>query len=121
MSTNYPSNLSDTEWECLQRHLPPQPKRGRPPTHSLRVIFDAILLRPAHWLRVALLTLQLPALANGVLPFPTLAPQRHLVSSAHNVARGRTRASRQECTPECDDHGCTERQNRRGISRGLRL
>src|SRR6478735_6618301 len=42
MSTTYPSNLSDTEWACLQRRLPPQPKRGRPPTHSLRVIFDAI-------------------------------------------------------------------------------
>jgi transposase len=42
MSTSYPSNLSDAEWETLQRHLPPLPKRGRPPTHSLRSIFDAI-------------------------------------------------------------------------------
>jgi putative transposase len=42
MSTSYPSNLSDAEWECLQRHLPPLPKRGRPPTHPLRTIFDAI-------------------------------------------------------------------------------
>ena len=32
----------DAEWECLQRHLPPLPKRGRPPIHSLRTIFDAI-------------------------------------------------------------------------------
>jgi putative transposase len=42
MSISYPSNLSDVEWECLQRHLPPSPKRGRPPTHPLRAIFDAI-------------------------------------------------------------------------------
>src|SRR5215469_11693411 len=42
MSTSYPSNLSDAEWECLQRYLPPQSKRGRPPIHSLRSIFDAI-------------------------------------------------------------------------------
>jgi len=42
MSTSYLSNLSDAEWENLQRHLPSQPKRGRPPTHSLRAIFDAI-------------------------------------------------------------------------------
>ena len=42
MSTCYPSNLSDAEWECLQRHLPPLPRRGRPPTHQLRSIFDAI-------------------------------------------------------------------------------
>src|SRR5262249_37561020 len=38
----YPSNLSDAEWECLQRYLPPQSKRGRPPTHSLRSILNAI-------------------------------------------------------------------------------
>jgi transposase len=42
MRTNYPSNLSDAEWEALQRHLPPLPKRGRPPIHSLRAIFNAI-------------------------------------------------------------------------------
>jgi putative transposase len=42
MRTSYPSDLSDAEWETLQRYLPPLPKRGRPPTHSLRVIFDAI-------------------------------------------------------------------------------
>lgn len=42
MSTSYPSNLSDAEWECLQRHLPVVSRRGRPPTHPLRAIFDAI-------------------------------------------------------------------------------
>ena len=42
MSTSYPSNLSDREWEYLQLHLPVQSKRGRPPIHSLRSIFDAI-------------------------------------------------------------------------------
>lgn len=42
MNTSYPSNLSDAEWEALQRHLPPRFKRGRPPTHALRAIFDAI-------------------------------------------------------------------------------
>ncbi len=42
MSTPYPSSLSDVEWACLQRFLPPLSKRGRPPTHSLRTIFDAI-------------------------------------------------------------------------------
>ena len=42
MSTSYPSNLSDAEWECLRRHLPPLPRRGRPPIHPLRAIFDVI-------------------------------------------------------------------------------
>ncbi len=41
MSTSYPSNLSDREWEYLQPHLPSQSNRGRPPIHSLRSIFDA--------------------------------------------------------------------------------
>jgi putative transposase len=42
MSTTYPSNLSDAEWECLQQHLPSEPSRGRPPIHARREIFDAI-------------------------------------------------------------------------------
>src|SRR5258708_31796762 len=42
MSTTYPSDLSDTEWACLQRYLPPVSTRGRPRTHSLRRILDAI-------------------------------------------------------------------------------
>jgi putative transposase len=42
MSTTYPSDLSDPEWECLQRYLPPAPTCGRPRTHSLRHVLDAI-------------------------------------------------------------------------------
>jgi transposase len=42
MSTIYPSNLSDAEWACVQRHLPPGTGRGRPRIHSLRDILDAI-------------------------------------------------------------------------------
>lgn len=42
MSTQYPSDLSDAEWESAQRYLPPMSKRGRPRTHPLRCILDAI-------------------------------------------------------------------------------
>ncbi len=42
MSTTYPSDLSDSEWACVQRYLPSLPARGRPRTHSLRLILDAI-------------------------------------------------------------------------------
>src|SRR5215510_5671789 len=42
MSTTYPSDLSDTEWACAQRFLPPISTRGRPHTHSLRRILDAV-------------------------------------------------------------------------------
>jgi putative transposase len=42
MSTTYPSDLTDTEWMHVQRHLPPLSTRGRPRTHPLRRILDAI-------------------------------------------------------------------------------
>ncbi len=42
MTTTYPSDLTDGEWQCVQRHLPPLPTRGRPRIHSLRRILNAI-------------------------------------------------------------------------------
>src|SRR5260370_24197339 len=42
MSTTYPSNLSDAEWDCLQRFLMPRSPRGRLRQYSLRAIFDAL-------------------------------------------------------------------------------
>jgi len=42
MSTTYPSDLSDDEWAYVQRYLPHLPPRGRPHTHLLRSILDAI-------------------------------------------------------------------------------
>jgi putative transposase len=42
MSTIYPCNLSDAEWNCLQQFLPPRSPRSRLRRHSLRSIFDAL-------------------------------------------------------------------------------
>jgi putative transposase len=42
MEKPYPSDLSDTEWGCLEPHVPPPNKRGRPRAHPAREIFDAI-------------------------------------------------------------------------------
>lgn len=42
MNTTYPSDLSDAEWACVQRHLPRELTRRRWPRHSLRTVFDAI-------------------------------------------------------------------------------
>jgi len=42
MSTIYPSDLSDSEWQSLQQHLPSHPACGRLRTHSLRTIGHAI-------------------------------------------------------------------------------
>jgi putative transposase len=42
--SKYPTDLSDTEWECLKTHLPAREKRsrGRPRLHSPREILDAV-------------------------------------------------------------------------------
>jgi putative transposase len=40
--TEYPSNLTDAEWEILRPLLPPRAKRGRPPT-SRRQVINGIL------------------------------------------------------------------------------
>jgi putative transposase len=42
MSTTYPRERSDAEWMCVQRYLPPISTPGRPRTHSLRRILDAV-------------------------------------------------------------------------------
>jgi putative transposase len=42
MDTLYPSDLTDAEWEALQPYLPVIPRRGRPRTHSLRSILNAV-------------------------------------------------------------------------------
>ncbi len=42
MSKTYPSNLSDAEWDCLQRFLPPRSPQGRLRRYSLRSVLDAL-------------------------------------------------------------------------------
>lgn len=42
MSVTYPNDLTDTEWVCVQRYLPPLSTRGRQRAHPLRRILDAI-------------------------------------------------------------------------------
>jgi putative transposase len=42
MKRSYSTDLSDAEWECLEPHIPPPSKRGRPRVHTTREILDAI-------------------------------------------------------------------------------
>ena len=42
MRKPYPTDLSDTEWICLRSYLPTPKGQGRPRTHSLRDVLDAI-------------------------------------------------------------------------------
>jgi putative transposase len=42
MKRSYSTDLSDTEWGCIEPYLPPPSKRGRPKTHATREVLDAI-------------------------------------------------------------------------------
>jgi hypothetical protein len=68
--------------------------------------FRCHLLRPAHWLPLALLASQFPAVANRLLPFPALASQRPLDALAVGASSGGTRTTRKEPTSQCRNHGC---------------
>ena len=41
-TANYPSSLTDRQWESIQPLLPSRPRGGRPPHHQRRAILDAI-------------------------------------------------------------------------------
>ena len=52
MRKPYPTDLSDAEWIRLRSYLPTPKAQGRPRTHSLRDVFDAIfyvLKSGCHW------------------------------------------------------------------------
>src|SRR5215218_9016524 len=52
MRKTYPTDLSDAEWTRLRSYLPTPKAEGRPRTHSLRDVLDAIfyvLKSGSHW------------------------------------------------------------------------
>src|SRR3712207_4467184 len=53
MRKPYPTDLSDTQWSRLRSYLPTPNAQGRPRTHSLRDVLDAIffyvLKSGCHW------------------------------------------------------------------------
>ena len=52
MKKTYSTDLSDSEWSCLRLYLPNPKPQGRPRTHSLRDVLDAIfyvLKSGCHW------------------------------------------------------------------------
>jgi putative transposase len=42
MKRSYSTDLSDTEWGCIEPYLPPPSRRGRPKSHATREVLDAI-------------------------------------------------------------------------------
>lgn len=106
MNTVYPSDLSDGEWAYLQQHFPSEPSGGRPRTHSLRVICNAIFYVLRTGCPWRYLPSSFPRFSNGVIPLPAFSSQGKLVSTLHGSTCSRTRTSRQECRSQRSDHGC---------------
>jgi putative transposase len=67
MRKPYPTDLSDAEWTCLRSYLPTRKAGGRPRTHSLRDIFDAIFSHLEKRLFMATFAPRLPALGDRLL------------------------------------------------------
>ena len=42
MRKSYPTDLSDEEWNYIEPHMPVPKGHGRPRTHSLREILNAV-------------------------------------------------------------------------------
>jgi len=42
MKRSYSTDLSDAEWGCIEPHVPPPSRPGRPKTHTTRQILEAI-------------------------------------------------------------------------------
>jgi putative transposase len=42
MLRSYATDLTDAEWECLEPHIPPPGRLGRPRVHATRQILDAV-------------------------------------------------------------------------------
>jgi hypothetical protein len=74
MNIIYPSDLTDTEWECMQQYLLDSRSDCRTRRHSLRRIRERDLLCPPYWLSLALLAEQFPTVANRLLSFSPRLP-----------------------------------------------
>jgi hypothetical protein len=81
MSTTHPSDLSDAEWACVQRYLPPVSTRGRPRTHPLRRVLDAIF----YLVRTGCAWRYLPC---NFPPAPGWSPDGHRIKVPLNYNRG---------------------------------
>jgi putative transposase len=71
----YTTDLSDAEWACLKNHLPASKLPGKMRTHALREIFDAIFYVLKSGCPLAASARRLSALADGLLPFPSIPPE----------------------------------------------
>jgi putative transposase len=74
MKRSYSTDLTDAEWECIEPHVPPPNKRGRPKTHTTREILNAIF----YILKSGCAWRLLPTLGDCLLLVQEMAHRRNL-------------------------------------------
>jgi putative transposase len=121
MSTSYPSDLTDAEWECVQRYLPALPRRGRPRTHPLRRIPDAIFYVLRTGCAWRYLPINIPPWQTVFYHFRRFRIKNtlHALYPAHHPRRPAAR--RPEFGPQRGRHGQPECEDGRGIGGHPRL
>jgi hypothetical protein len=87
---SYATDLSDTEWECLEPHVPPPSKRGRPRVHATRQILNAILLPVGKVLRLPLYSPSTSQVIDWLTLISLLRSLRHRFGGAGGPQRARS-------------------------------
>ena len=128
-STNYPTDLSDAQWNLLQPLLPGPSPTGRPRTCDLAPNPQRYFLRPPSRRGLAPVAPGLRSLIHGLRLFPAVVPSRRLGPEQHRPAgvgasAGRSPGPAQRRHPRqaerqnirsgvCQQHRCAQADRRR--------
>src|SRR5215212_9005496 len=89
MRKPYPTDLSDAEWARLRSFLPTPKAEGRPRTHSLRDILDAIFYVLKSGCHFPAFAPRLSSMVYRLLPFQEIPTERVVLSHPQSPAYGR--------------------------------
>ena len=98
MSANYPSDLTDRQWQLIRPLLPRRAKRGRPPIDR-RWIVNAVLYVSANRLPVATTARRLSQMEDRVHGLPAMAGNRSVATHSRRLRRRVRRSVGKRSTP----------------------
>ena len=78
MRKPYPTDLSDAEWKYIEPHFPAPEGHGRPRTHELHEILNAVFYLLKSGCQWRLLPHDFPKMAHRLPLLQTMAHRRHL-------------------------------------------
>ena len=113
--SDYPSDLSDEQWQLIRPLLPKRAKRGRPPIDR-RDIIDAVLYLVRTGCQWRQLPIDFPKWKTVYTVFWRWR-KSGLWQRIHDALRGRVRQRRQAAPADGDDHGQSIDSHGRGRRR----